>query len=107
MSSRGCRPTMPHAALTIVLIFMVVGCGRLAPAETPLAATRTEAEIVRVVDGDTIEVQTAGGRVFDVRLLDRRYRVLARQAADGQRGTWGSPCNGDFHSSLPGTQNGL
>jgi micrococcal nuclease len=37
----------------------------------------------------------------------RRYRVLARQAAAGRRGTWGSPCNGDFHSSLPGTQNGL
>lgn len=35
-----------------------------------------------------------------------RYRALAASAARAGRGTWGRPCNGDFHSSVPGTQRG-
>jgi micrococcal nuclease len=35
-----------------------------------------------------------------------RYRALARTARTSGRGSWGS-CDGDFHSSLPGVQDGL
>lgn len=40
----------------------------------------------------------------------RRYPRYVRSAAAARgagRGTWGPPCNGDFHSSVPGVQNGL
>lgn len=33
-----------------------------------------------------------------------RYERLAHRAAASARGTWGSPCDGDFHSSLAGVQ---
>jgi micrococcal nuclease len=36
-----------------------------------------------------------------------RYRSLAEAARTAGRGTWGPPCDGDFHSSVPGVQNGL
>jgi micrococcal nuclease len=36
-----------------------------------------------------------------------RYRALAIRARAAQRGSWGPPCDGDFHSSLPGVQDGL
>jgi endonuclease YncB( thermonuclease family) len=36
-----------------------------------------------------------------------RYRSLALRAQQEARGNWGPPCNGDFHSSLPGVQDGL
>jgi micrococcal nuclease len=36
-----------------------------------------------------------------------RYRSQAEAARTAGRGTWGPPCNGDFHSSVPGVQNGL
>lgn len=36
-----------------------------------------------------------------------RYRSLAEAARAAARGTWAPPCNGDFHSSVPGIQNGL
>ena len=35
------------------------------------------------------------------------YRKLALAARAAGRGSWGPPCNGDFHSSVPGVQNGL
>lgn len=35
-----------------------------------------------------------------------RYRALARAARRARRGSWGARCAGDFHSSLPGTQDG-
>lgn len=35
------------------------------------------------------------------------YRSLAEAARGAGRGTWGPPCNGNFHSSVPGVQNGL
>lgn len=37
----------------------------------------------------------------------RRYRRLAEAARAAGRGTWGPPCGGDFHSSVPGIQDGL
>ncbi len=37
----------------------------------------------------------------------RRYRALAIGARRGRRGSWDSPCNGDFHSSVGRVQNGL
>lgn len=37
----------------------------------------------------------------------QRYRSLAEAARAAGRGTWASPCDGDFHSSVPGVQNGL
>ena len=37
----------------------------------------------------------------------RRYRALAIGARREGRGSWGPPCDGDFHSSLAGVQNGL
>lgn len=36
-----------------------------------------------------------------------RYRRSAEAARAVGRGTWGPPCDGDFHSSVPGVQNGL
>jgi micrococcal nuclease len=36
-----------------------------------------------------------------------RYRRLAEAARAAGRGTWGPPCDADFHSSLPGFQDGL
>lgn len=36
-----------------------------------------------------------------------RYRSLAEAARARGRGTWGAPCDGDFHSSVPGVQDGL
>ena len=36
-----------------------------------------------------------------------RYRDLAERARAVGRGSWGAPCGGDFHSSLPGVQDGL
>jgi micrococcal nuclease len=36
-----------------------------------------------------------------------RYVRSAEAARAAGRGTWGPPCNGDFHSSVPGAQNGL
>lgn len=36
-----------------------------------------------------------------------RYRALALKARRAGRGSWGPPCEGDFHSSLPGVQDGL
>lgn len=36
-----------------------------------------------------------------------RYRSLAEAARAAGRGTWAPPCEGDFHSSVPGVQNGL
>lgn len=36
-----------------------------------------------------------------------RYRALAARARAGGRGSWGPGCGGDFHSSLPGLQDGL
>ena len=35
------------------------------------------------------------------------YQRSAEAARAAGRGTWGPPCNGDFHSSVPGVQNGL
>lgn len=35
------------------------------------------------------------------------YRSLAEAARAAGRGTWGPPCDGDFHSSVPGVQDGL
>lgn len=35
------------------------------------------------------------------------YRSLALAARAGGRGSWGRPCEGDFHSSLSGVQDGL
>jgi micrococcal nuclease len=35
------------------------------------------------------------------------YRSLALAARAAGRGTWGQPCEGDFHSSLAGVQDGL
>ncbi len=37
----------------------------------------------------------------------QRYSALAEAARAASRGSWVSPCAGDFHSSVPGTQNGL
>lgn len=37
----------------------------------------------------------------------RHYRALGVRARRDRSGNWGSPCGGDFHSSLPGVQNGL
>lgn len=37
----------------------------------------------------------------------RRYRTLAIAARAAGRGSWGPPCEGDFHSSVSGVQNGL
>jgi micrococcal nuclease len=37
----------------------------------------------------------------------RHYLVLAEAARRERRGTWGPPCGGDFHSSVPGIQNGI
>jgi micrococcal nuclease len=37
----------------------------------------------------------------------QRYRALAEVARRASRGSWGAPCAGDFHSSVPGIQNGL
>lgn len=34
------------------------------------------------------------------------YRRLAIQAESLGRGSWGPPCSGDFHSSVPGKQDG-
>jgi micrococcal nuclease len=36
-----------------------------------------------------------------------RYRSLALAARAADRGSWGLPCRGDFHSSLAGVQDGL
>lgn len=36
-----------------------------------------------------------------------RYVRAAESARAAGRGTWGPPCDGDFHSSVPGVQNGL
>lgn len=36
-----------------------------------------------------------------------RYRSLALAARATERGSWGKPCDGDFHSSLAGVQDGL
>jgi micrococcal nuclease len=36
-----------------------------------------------------------------------RYRSLAVAARSAGRGSWGHPCEGDFHSSVAGVQNGL
>jgi micrococcal nuclease len=36
-----------------------------------------------------------------------QYRNLALRARQEARGVWGVPCDGDFHSSLPGVQDGL
>jgi len=36
-----------------------------------------------------------------------RYQQLARRARYRRVGIWGWPCRGDFHSSVPGVQNGL
>jgi micrococcal nuclease len=36
-----------------------------------------------------------------------RYRSLALAARTAGRGSWGRPCDGDFHSSLAGVQDGL
>jgi micrococcal nuclease len=36
-----------------------------------------------------------------------RYRALALRARSIGLGTWGSECRGDFHSSVPGIQDGL
>jgi micrococcal nuclease len=38
---------------------------------------------------------------------EARYRRLAGLARSVGRGTWAPPCDGDFHSSLPGIQDGL
>lgn len=38
---------------------------------------------------------------------NQRYSALAEAARAASRGSWASPCAGDFHSSVPGTQNGL
>jgi hypothetical protein len=35
------------------------------------------------------------------------YRSLAEAARAAGAGTWGPPWEGDFHSSVPGVQNGL
>jgi endonuclease YncB( thermonuclease family) len=35
-----------------------------------------------------------------------RYLALARAARRARRGSWGASCAGDFHSSLPGVQDG-
>jgi micrococcal nuclease len=35
-----------------------------------------------------------------------RYCALAEAARAAGRGSWGMPCNGDFHSSVPRVQNG-
>jgi endonuclease YncB( thermonuclease family) len=35
-----------------------------------------------------------------------RYRALASTARAEGIGSWGSPCGGDFHSSVPGVQDG-
>ncbi|MBS1860437.1 MAG: thermonuclease family protein [Actinobacteria bacterium] len=35
------------------------------------------------------------------------YRSLAEGARAADRGSWGPPCDGDFHSSVPGVQDGL
>jgi micrococcal nuclease len=37
----------------------------------------------------------------------RHYRALALTARRQRRGSWGPPCEGDFHSSVPGVQSGL
>jgi micrococcal nuclease len=37
----------------------------------------------------------------------KRYRTLAEAARAASRGSWAPPCAGDFHSSVPGVQNGL
>lgn len=179
--------------LGLVLLAPAVGCSDLRSVSSRMATSaRVSAELVRVVDGDTVEVRTAQGMNLDVRLLaidspekyatrygspdecgsaaashllsrfegdrvtlmvdatqdsrDRygrllryvglrgvgdlgalalrrgvvtpyqfrtpaqrygRYLSLARDAQHARRGTWGPPCDGDFHSSLPGVQNGL
>ncbi|MBS1895493.1 MAG: thermonuclease family protein [Actinobacteria bacterium] len=36
-----------------------------------------------------------------------RYRSLVEAARARGRGSWGPPCDGDFHSSVPGVQDGL
>jgi micrococcal nuclease len=68
---------------------------------------------VDLPDGtDLGAVEVAGGLamtyVFDTPARrNGRYRRLAEAARAAGRGTWGPPCDGDFHSSLPGIQDGL
>lgn len=40
-------------------------------------------------------------------LRHARYVRLAQAARRSSRGSWAPPCDGDFHSSVPGVQNGL
>lgn len=55
-------------ALVLSLVFVLAGCG-LGNAAPVSGAAAAEAEVVEVVDGDTLEVRTAAGRVERVRLV--------------------------------------
>lgn len=55
-----------------------------------------------------VEAGLAMPYLFDVPARrHQHYRALAEAARSASRGSWGPPCAGDFHSSVPGVQNGL
>jgi micrococcal nuclease len=68
---------------------------------------------VELADGrdlGAIEVARGLAMPYVYRSPARRYghyRELAENARNARRGSWGPPCEGDFHSSVPGIQNGL
>jgi micrococcal nuclease len=175
--------------VSLLAVFGLCGCSRLAPASSTEPGTRSSGQVVSVADGDTVTVRLDSGRIRSVRLLaidspekyatrygstnecgsaaasafmerfegrramlvsdpsqdrvDRYgrllryvqlpggrdlgaaevarglampyvfdsparrykgYRALAQAARAASRGTWGPPCEGDFHSSVPGAQ---
>jgi micrococcal nuclease len=77
----------------------VDGYGRLlAYLQQPSGADLGAEELVRGL---------ASPYVYERRVRrDGRYRDLAAAARAAGRGTWGPPCGGDFHSSVPGVQSG-
>lgn len=62
------------------------------------------------VDLGALEVRRGLAMPYIYRAPAKRYRHylrLARRAKRQRLGSWGLSCGGDFHSSLPGIQNGL
>ncbi len=56
-------------ALAFVLLALVLGACRSGGGAPPTGADAASAEVVEVIDGDTLDVRTAAGRVERVRLV--------------------------------------